>query len=279
MSQELVDAARDYLSRNLCVIALNGKQPNGRVHPHGLHDSLDSLALLNNGREIEVAFNHPLTTGIGILTRYPYFVVDIDGEEGVKTWKRIAGKDDYIPASWVVRTSRGLHLWFADWTARSSCKLGPLLDLKAEGGYVAAPPSAHPDGGKYIWLLPPGDDPPMEAPPGLIRLLDEQDALRAQKVITREQRKRVRHEQFEDGKWWATWGFEGLLKAVREMRTGERNSTLYWAAYTMTEDGADEEDFEQLREAAMTAGLNARETRLTVRSARQKAVSDGGTDG
>ena len=276
MSQELIVAAYDYLSRGLAVIALSGKMPNGRVHQHGLHDAIENGASIIAVTE---AFNHPATTGIGILTRYPYFVVDIDGEGGAEEWKRIAG-GDYMPSSWVASTGRGLHLWFANEVPRRTRKLGPLLDLKAEGGYVAAPPSQHfaadtgkPDA-KYEWMLGPGDGDPMEAPRVLVALLDEQDALREQALITRDHRTHVRHEQGEDGRWWAGWGFEGLLKAMRDGKEGERNALLYWCTMTMVQDDASEEDYEQLKEAALGAGLTSRETRLTMRSA-QRAAANG----
>ena len=273
MSDALVEAAFDYVQMGLKVIALTGKAPNGKVHQTGLHDALTIETLRDvktAGRFLRV-FTHPDTTGIGILTDFPYFVVDIDGEEGARAWADIAGPTDFMPTRWVAKTGRGLHLWYADFQPRSTRKLSDKLDLKAVGGYVAAPPSRHPDGHLYEWLLPPGGDPPFQAPQGLLDMLDRGEQERELALIRRSDNKRIRHAQFEDGKWWATWGFEGVYKAVREAGEGNRNRVLYWAAFTLVEDGADDEDFDELGQAGLDAGLGRRETRLTIRSARRAA--------
>lgn len=269
--KDLVEAARRYMGMGLRVIALTGKAPNGKVHPHGLKDAfgpvVESLA------PVMEAFTHPDTTGIGILTEYPYFVVDIDGEEGARAWAGIAGPLDFLPTRWVSKTGRGLHLWYADAKPRSTRRLADKLDFKAVGGYVAAPPSLHPDGHRYEWLLEPGE-PPLQAPDGLLALLDRGDLERERALVSRQDNKRVRHQPREGGKWWASWGFEGVYAAVREAGEGNRNRLLYWAAFTLVEDGALDEDFDALGQAALDAGLTHRETRLTVRSAR-RAAEDG----
>jgi hypothetical protein len=263
---EFEQAAELYLSLGLKVIALTGKQPNGTVHEHGLHDALAGDPGDLTGR-IRLAFTHKATTGIGILTSYPYVVVDIDGEEGAEQWRSIC-PDDYIPERWVAKTSRGLHLWFADFRPRTTKKLGPKLDLKGEGGYVAAPPSLHPDGHVYEWLAGP-EGPPMEIPDELAKVLDDLEFKAERRDITREQYKHVRHEP-KPGVFYASWGFEGILDAMREAPEGNRNAVLHWAACTLEEDGADAQDFEELEQAALGAGLGRREVRLTIRSGRRK---------
>jgi hypothetical protein len=279
-SSELRAAAWGYLQRGLSVIALTGKAPNGKVHPRGLYDALrmdDSVPGIEMGPDddavLKAVFDHPDTTGVGILTTYPYVVVDIDGEEGAAQWKEIAG-EEYMPDRWVAKTGRGLHLWFADWANHATAKLGAKLDLKGVGGYVAAPPSLHPDGHKYEWLLPPGCCDPMQMPEGLGRLLDANDFEQQRRIVSRQMNKRVRHRPIEDGKWWASWGFDGVIRAVAAAESGNRNAALYWAAFTMSEDNADEDEFEQLRIAALASGLAERETRLTIRSARKAAARE-----
>lgn len=279
----LVRAAGEYLTFGLSIIALSGKAPNGRFHRQGLNqaisgapESADDWDLLRS------VFDDGSTTGVGILTNFPYYVIDIDGEDGAIQFRDIAGPDLGEP-NWVAMTHHGLHLWFADTKPRTTRKLGPKLDLKGVGGYVAAPPSAfgecsedpcprpHMSAEHYEWLLDPYFGHPMEAPDALTKLLDEQDFEMERRLATRQANKRVRHEQFEDGKWWATWGFEGVIKAMREAPEGKRNAVLYWATFTLMEDDADEEDYDALRTAALDAGLTARETRLTMRSARRAA--------
>ena len=272
MSSELLAAAQGYLQLGLSVIALTGKAPNGKVHPRGLYDAFPWSD--NDEDALASAFLHPLTTGIGILTSYPYVVVDIDGEEGAREWARIAG-EDYMPDRWVAKTGRGLHLWYSDFDQRSTAKLGTKLDLKGNGGYVAAPPSLHPDGHTYEWLLPPGDLPPMELPAGLAKFLADRDWEQKRRVVGREMAKWVEHEQFSEGRIWATHGnFDGIIRTVADAEEGNRNAALHWAACVMAEDNADDAEYDRLIEAAHEAGLTARETRLTIRSAR-KAVANG----
>jgi hypothetical protein len=274
MSSELRAAAWGYLSRGLSVIALTGKMPNGKIHPHGLYDAISGVPEgPDDDRVLREVFDHPDTTGIGILTNTPYVVVDIDGEEGAEAWKQIAG-EDFMPDRWVAKTGRGLHLWYADWGRHGTTKLGAKLDMKGHGGYVAAPPSLHPDGHTYTWLLEPGDLPPMEIPAGLSKILSDKDWELQRRTVGRELSKWIEHEQFSEGRIWATHGdFTGLIRTVAEAEEGNRNAALHWAACVMAENRADDEEYDKLVEAAEEAGLTARETRLTIRSARKAAAN------
>ena len=81
----LTKAAGEYLSLGLAVIALTGKTPNVKVHPHGLYDALRGAPESDADWEFIARFmDHKDTTGVGILVEYPYVVVDIDGEEGAE---------------------------------------------------------------------------------------------------------------------------------------------------------------------------------------------------
>ena len=268
MTTELVEAAQRYLDMGLKIIALTGKAPNGKVHPHGLKDAFDAEQTLSHP---EVAFNHPATTGIGILTTWPLVVVDIDGEEGAKAWKALAG-DDFMPDRWVAKTGRGLHLYFFSVERVGSMKLAPLLDLKGEGGYVAAPPSLHPDGHRYEWLLPPDECWMIEVPARLAERIRQHLFDQERRVVRSAQQRRIRHAPLEDGVLWASWGYDGIINGMLAADIGERNNYLHWAAATMAEEGALEEDFEALRTFALDAGLTPLETKRTIRSARREHV-------
>jgi hypothetical protein len=59
-----------------------------------------------------------------------------------------------LPVAPTVRTgSGGLHLFFAHpgFSVRTRAGLSPGLDIRADGGYIVAPPSLHPSGGVYAW--------------------------------------------------------------------------------------------------------------------------------
>lgn len=283
MQYDLIDAARDYLDRGLSVIALTGKMPNGKVHPHGLHDAFTGLLAHGDhptdsylydgcpGCVMPRAFKHSQTTGIGILTGPVYHVVDIDGEEGAAQWKALVGADDYMPTRWVARTGRGLHLWFGSIEPWPTTKLGAKLDFKGVGGYVAAPPSLHPDGHRYEWLLEPGADAPFAMPAALLDHLRETRALKEAALVTKQMNRPVPLDQRLPGLIYRDASFEGVIQHVRDAGEGNRNNLLFWAAATMRDDGASEEDFEALFDAAQSAGLPRWEARRTIQSAMSDA--------
>ncbi len=265
MTREVTQAAHDYVVRGLRVIALTGKMPNVKVHPHGL---LDAFTDIHGEREFGAAFNHPDTTGVGIVTGKPLYVVDIDGPEGAQLWLRIVGEDDYIPEGWVAQTGRGLHLYFLDPDDWPTTKLGDKLDFKANGGYVAAPPSLHPSGHRYQWLLAPTDsDGINEMPSGLRENLERRRYEREARLAAKPAQRAVRRSALENGKWYPVSTFDGIIERMRSESEGNRNHILYWAARTMIEEGADEEDLQELLDAALGNGLHSREARRTIRSA------------
>ena len=57
----------------------------------------------------------------------------------------------------------------------SAGKLGPGIDIRANGGYIVAPPSVHPNGTPYAWEASshPEDIEPIPLPPALLELLSE----------------------------------------------------------------------------------------------------------
>lgn len=276
MTSPLVEAAAGYLTRGLRVIALNGKTPNGKVHPHwredfivGEPESDDDWAFLSS------VFDRPDTTGVGILTGFPYVVVDIDTEQGAANWKALVG-DAAITDRWAAKTGRGgLHLWYGVMQPTPTFKpFGPDggVDLKGDGGYVAAPPSLHPDtGNTYEWLIEPGAEAPFEAPEQLARLIRQHLYDLDSTMAAKELRKHAWGKKFEPGDtvFFAQPGHDGLIDGMKTAVEGNRNNYLHWAAATMAEEGAADEFFDTLADVAKEAGLDPVEVRRTIRSARQ----------
>ena len=90
------------------------------------------------------------------------FVLDIDndpntGKDGDASLEALIRAHGPLPATVEAMTPRGgRHLYFRHpgpaWEVPSSAsKLGPNLDVRGDGGYVIAPPSALPDGRFYAW--------------------------------------------------------------------------------------------------------------------------------
>lgn len=287
-AQELTDAAADYLSRGLAVIALTGKTPNVSVHRNGIYNALRGAPETEEDwHVIGRAFCHDDTTGVGILTGLPYVVVDIDGEEGAEQWQEINGDKAYVPLiggpmtpdRWVAKTGRGLHLWYAPpeellipqgmgVVGPGGLKLGPKLDLKGYGGYVAAPPSRHPDGHTYEWLVPPGEDAPMEAPEALSKVLRYHSVQKERRLGAKEQRRAIPvTATFAGTTYTSIPSFDGIIESVRKAEEGNRNHMLHWAAASMADEGANSEDYEALYDAAIENGLERQETKRTIQSA------------
>jgi hypothetical protein len=80
-------------------------------------------------------------------------VLDADGPEGLESLKALR-----TPATtWLSRTGRGLHQWFAHpgVTVGNRAGVRPHLDVRGDGGYVVAPPSLYASGRRYEWLNSP----------------------------------------------------------------------------------------------------------------------------
>lgn len=275
MTSPLVEAAVEYLNLGLSVIALTGKTPNVRVHKAGLHQALsgapdpeDITGVLTD------VFEHPDTTGIAIVIPYPYVVVDIDGEQGAEQWVELVGfkPDDELGVTWVAKTGRGLHLWYASTQPTGTIKLGPKLDLKAQGGYVAAPPSRHPDGGTYRWLIAPSAEvPPKEVPEPLARRIEDHVFDRAMAMESKRIRQIAWGPKYVEGDhvFYAQAGHDALIEGMSKAEEGNRNNYLHWAAATLAEEGGSDDEFETLADVALRMGLDPVEVKRTIRSARR----------
>lgn len=81
----------------------------------------------------------------------------VNGYETLKQWQREHGT---LPDTWQSITGRGgYHLFYKDVAKnKSRVNLYEGIDIRADGGYIVAPPSIHPNGKCYEWEQGPGDD-------------------------------------------------------------------------------------------------------------------------
>jgi hypothetical protein len=93
--------------------------------------------------------NWAAATGLGS----GFFVLDVDGEEGLHSLAQFERSGKSLPETLTVRTGRGSHLYFAypdkNIIRNSAAKLAPGLDIRGAGGYVVIPPSVHFSGSVY----------------------------------------------------------------------------------------------------------------------------------
>jgi len=128
-------------------------------------------------REIVELFEQNPDANLGVITGSisGLLVLDADAPEIVKRWG--------TPETPITETSRGRHYYYRlpDRAMPSIVGVADGVDIRAEGGYVVAPPSVHPSGRCYQWVLPPrGLDPfgaePAPPPAWLMELISKHRA-------------------------------------------------------------------------------------------------------
>jgi hypothetical protein len=156
------------------------------------------------------------------------YVVDCDGLEGIAEWELITGAGDFPPFVSQKTGGGGLQIFFNNPAGlRNTTKaLAPHCDTRGCGGYCIIPPSIHPSGNPYKWIIPPemlhlSDFPEWLTPPK-----NYQDPPQD------EIQKPARGGGIPDGNHW-------LTKALDRTRPGRRNQVGFWLACMLRDDELD----------------------------------------
>jgi hypothetical protein len=235
--------------RGWSVFSLNGKvpYPASRGFKDATRDPLEALLWPNDA-------NIGIATGDGLV------VLDVDGETGVASLRAIARDRGRLPLTAVVRTPRGLHVYFTvDREVRCSAgRVGEGIDVRGDGGYVVAPPSRLAEGSCWHWVRGPGGVPLAPAPAWLVATSTTTPATPA----PRPQR---------DLTAYTLAALEGELGRVATAPVGTRNDTLNSASFSVGQlvggglvDRATVDT--ALMDAAARCGLPGREAAATIRS-------------
>jgi hypothetical protein len=131
-----------------------------------------------------------INIGIATGARSNLLVLDVDPNNGGdESLRALEAQYSPLPMTTEVLTGGGGHHYYFQHPrielGNSAGKLGPGLDIRADGGQVVAPPSVHPVTGKsYEWEAAhhPDDISPAPAPDWLLRLLTEKAERRAPQV-------------------------------------------------------------------------------------------------
>ncbi|HHV63231.1 MAG TPA: AAA family ATPase [Firmicutes bacterium] len=145
MGRSLGQAAIGYAQRGFSVIPL---KPRTKEPLTPWKDAQDHPV---SPDQVKAQWEEWPEANIGIVTgRVSGLVVlDIDGEKGFES---LAEHGFEVPRTPTVGTARGRHFYFAYPVGAQkvpSKAVLPGVDIKADGGYVVAPPSIHPDGEPY----------------------------------------------------------------------------------------------------------------------------------
>jgi hypothetical protein len=102
--------------------------------------------------------SHGFNIGVATGPRSGVWVLDIDGEEGERTVRRLEAEHSALPPTVEAVTGKGRHLYFR-WPDGETIRNSQLrfdlpgFEWRGEGGYVLAPPSVHPSGRVYAWSV------------------------------------------------------------------------------------------------------------------------------
>ncbi len=242
-----------------------GKHPLRQLVPHGLREASASE------QDIRAWWTCCPWANVGIRTgkESGIVVIDVDGG-GEETLKRLQDEHGPFPETLTSRTgSGGRHLLFEHPGEKVANKvkesgLGPGLDVRGDGGYIVAPPSAHIAGG-YGWMDAGTPIAPM--PEWLCERLCDPD--RSEHAPHTPRRPPPSHDG--NGTAYGKKALEEECTVVGRAIKGSRNDTLNKAAYSIGQlVGGGEIDQQSAEEglcaAALGTGLPEQEVRATLRS-------------
>jgi hypothetical protein len=148
-------------------------------------------------------------------------VVDVDGPAGIKALE----KHGRLPETCCVETAKGAHYYLKHPGFRigNKARFVEDVDLRADGGYVVAPPSVHESGHVYEWMIHPDDVPPAPIPEWLMLLINppKQDRIGPDGD---------HYSSADGGEYW-------LIRAVDVTTGGNRDETAFWLACQLRDDG------------------------------------------
>ncbi len=181
-------------------------------------------------------YKHHPALSIGVdCGKSSLVVIDLDvhgDTNGIESFRALCDEHDIDTSGAVIsRTgSGGVHLIFSDPTGglirNSASKLGPGIDVRANGGYIVAPPSIHPDTRRpYKWER--NGQQPTPLPADLVRLLLAPDPDPEPKPAAPRQRR------LDDPGRYAGYVASALdaeIVAVEHAISGTRNDQLFKSA-------------------------------------------------
>lgn len=197
---------------------------------------------------------------IGIVTGEisGIFVVDFDSPEAFQ-----AAQDRGLGAGVIAKSGRGYHVYYRhpEWTVKTAAGILNHVDIRSDGGYIVAPPSAHESGTIYEWIDDPAGIATAYMPEWLSKLLGADAAGSSPSGVTAQG---VDHS-------WAVKTLEDEAALVRIAPIGKRNDQLNASSFKMGQfaaAGLIEAELAKvtLLSAAMMNGLAAQEAQDTIKS-------------
>lgn len=207
----LMLSALKYLNMGYVIIPLkpNGKEPLIKWQEYQKRKSIEE--------EIKKWWVKWPNANVGIVTGQvsQLAVVDLDGMEGIKEGLRLG-----ITSTLSSITGNGKQLWYRHpgGIIQNSVRSYPGVDIRADGGYVVAPPSIHPNGKRYRFstFVQPAETLPLFPMALFVSAVPEN----------------------ADVKNEPGW----IAKALEEMKDGNIDDTLFKICSRLRNDGYTEKD-------------------------------------
>jgi hypothetical protein len=157
------------------------------------------------------------------------WALDVDGAIGAAALGDLEAKHGVLPATRTSLTGGGCHLWFRQTgeLQSSTGRIGQGLDVRADGGYVLAPPSRHPEGPIYRWSNLAS---PAAAPDWLIRLA-KHGAAPSEKISVRA--KSFSRAQVGARSHYALTALDREISELANTPPGQRNHALNRASFVL----------------------------------------------
>jgi putative DNA primase/helicase len=137
---------RTHMRRDMPVVPLQqrGKKP---ITGYGSRSPIVTLRQAHTVFLAQPELNYGVVTGS--VSRL--LVIDVDGEPGKRSLRKLVKANGPLPKTVKVLTGRGYHLLYEipNGVSVRNAKLGDGLDIKGDGGYVVGPGSIHPNGSRY----------------------------------------------------------------------------------------------------------------------------------
>jgi hypothetical protein len=147
---EFVSAALSYAANGYLVFPCKPKNKEPATK-NGFYDATTDKETIRRWWSDNPNYNVAIRTG----NESNLLVLDID-EGGKQTLK---GNGWNTPTTVIAKTGKGfLHYFkYPGGNISTKVRLAESIDVKADGGYVLAPPSVHPNGMAYEWIIGPKD--------------------------------------------------------------------------------------------------------------------------
>jgi len=216
----------------------------------------------------DTAFNIGLATGeINNLV-----VVDVDDEQ---TWAKFVATQGGLPQGPKVITGKGHHLYFAypkGRQIRNRQAPGNGFDIRANGGYVVAPPSIHHSGKVYRFTKSPELSELPELPEWLLELIAEPE-----KTANTTLNFTAPIPASSDSTPWAMAGLAGECQTIASTTEGSRNGNLNKGSFRVAQlvaggELASHVAIGALRQAGLQCELPASEVEKTLKSGYQEGL-------